>query len=213
MKFFLSTLVLIASLVTGPAEPVYGAQAICGDCRRDFPALRGGCNEEVGCTWREYEPGERPPDALEGQGVCDCSPLDGSCQDEIRCAAALCDRIEPGPGCGAPAEAGGAEKKADEPAVPGAPVNASIPKLENPLGEGTTVPALLGRVINAFLGISGSVALLMFVYGGFMWLTSGGSEDRIKKGKETVVWAALGIALIFSAYALLNFVIQRALGL
>ena len=99
------------------------------------------------------------------------------------------------------------------PAAPGAPADANaIPKLINPLGAGTTVQTLLGRIINAFLGIAGSISLLMFVYGGFMWLTSGGSEDKIKKGRETLVWATLGLAIIFSAYALLNFFIRRALG-
>lgn len=98
-------------------------------------------------------------------------------------------------------------------AADGAAASSAIPKLINPLGEGTTTNTLIGRIINALLGIVGSIALLMFVYGGFMWLTSGGAEDKIKKGKETLVWASLGLVIIFSAYALLNFVLTRALGL
>lgn len=92
------------------------------------------------------------------------------------------------------------------------PSPTGIPALENPLGT-TSVPQLLGRVINAFLGITGSLALLLFIYGGFLWLTSGGNEDSIKKGKATIVWAVLGLVIIFGAYALVNFVISRALGL
>lgn len=104
---------------------------------------------------------------------------------------------------------------AEAPAAPAEEkaASAAIPKLVNPLGEGTTTNILIGRIINALLGIVGSIALLMFVYGGFMWLTSGGAEDKIKKGKETLVWASLGLVIIFSAYALLNFVLTRALGL
>ncbi|TAL19461.1 hypothetical protein EPN90_03405 [Patescibacteria group bacterium] len=77
-------------------------------------------------------------------------------------------------------------------------------QLKNPLGT-TSVPELIGRVVAALLGLSGSLALLMFVYGGFVWITSGGIPDRIAQGKNTMVWAALGLALIFGAYAILTY--------
>ncbi|NQU83251.1 MAG: hypothetical protein HQ536_00920, partial [Parcubacteria group bacterium] len=68
--------------------------------------------------------------------------------------------------------------------------------LSNPLGT-TSIPALLGRIIKALLGIVGSVALLMFVYGGFTWLTSGGNPEQVKKGRDIIVWATIGLAVIF----------------
>jgi len=48
----------------------------------------------------------------------------------------------------------------------------------------------------------------MFIYGGLTWMLSGGNEELVKKGKNTVMWAALGIALIFTSYALVRFVIE-----
>lgn len=80
-------------------------------------------------------------------------------------------------------------------------------KLVNPLGT-ANIPQLIGQILNIFLGILGSGAFLMFVYGGFLWLISGGSADRIKKGKDTMVWAALGLVLVFSSAALVRFVLQ-----
>jgi hypothetical protein len=88
---------------------------------------------------------------------------------------------------------------------------APIPPLRNPLGT-TDVRVVLGRVVNAFLGISGSVALLMFVFGGFTWITSGGSPERIQKGKNAMIWAVIGIAFIFASYAVLNFVFRAISG-
>lgn len=75
--------------------------------------------------------------------------------------------------------------------------------LVNPLGE-TDVRVLFGRVIAAALSVIGSFALLMFVYGGVLWLTSAGSDKQIKKGKDTITWAVLGLVVIFSAYVLVN---------
>ncbi|MDO8622326.1 MAG: hypothetical protein Q7R80_03795, partial [bacterium] len=69
-------------------------------------------------------------------------------------------------------------------------------------------PSILGNVLRAGFGILGSVALLMFIYGGFVWLTSGGNPEKITTGKNTMVWAVLGIAIIFASYAIVTFVID-----
>lgn len=82
--------------------------------------------------------------------------------------------------------------------------------LSDPLG-GVSIPQLLGRVINVFLGISGSLALVVFVYGGFEWLTSAGNPEKIKKGKDAFVWATLGLMVVFGAYAIVNFILRAIL--
>lgn len=82
--------------------------------------------------------------------------------------------------------------------------------LENPLGNDNTSPQkLIGNVINAVMGIVGSIALLMFIFGGLTWMLSGGSSEKVKKGKDILVWSAVGLAVIFSSYALVYFVITK----
>lgn len=83
--------------------------------------------------------------------------------------------------------------------------------LTNPLtGDQASIeiPVLIGRIIEAVLGIVGSLALVMFIYGGFMWMTSAGNSEQVQKGKNILIWATLGLAVIFSAYALVKFVIE-----
>ncbi|MBI2990020.1 MAG: hypothetical protein HYY51_02400 [Candidatus Magasanikbacteria bacterium] len=97
-------------------------------------------------------------------------------------------------------------------AVP--PGNVTVTRLVNPLG-GTTekpvgevrVPIILGKILKQGLTIMGSAALLMFIVGGFLWLTSAGNAERVKKGTETMVWSAIGVFIIFSGYAILNLVL------
>jgi len=87
--------------------------------------------------------------------------------------------------------------------------------LDDPLNlpkDQTTIPTLLGRVINAILGIVGSLALVMFIYGGIIWMTSSGNAEQVTKGKNIVIWATIGLVVIFSAYALVSFVLTKALG-
>ena len=87
--------------------------------------------------------------------------------------------------------------------------------LTNPL-TGTTksegIPTLLGKIINSVLGIIGSLALVMFIYGGIIWMTSSGNAEQVTKGKNIIIWATIGLVVIFSAYALVNFVLTKALG-
>ena len=78
--------------------------------------------------------------------------------------------------------------------------------LNNPLKNIEDVPTLVGKVINAILGIVGSLALVMFVFGGFTWMLAAGNNEKIKKGKDILVWATVGLVVIFSAYALVKFV-------
>jgi len=79
--------------------------------------------------------------------------------------------------------------------------------LTNPLGDINTPQALIGKVINSILGVVGSLALLIFVYGGLIWMTSSGSPEKVKQGRDTLLWAAVGLVVIFSAYGLTRFII------
>ncbi|MFC1787623.1 pilin [Patescibacteria group bacterium] len=79
--------------------------------------------------------------------------------------------------------------------------------LDNPLGT-SDVRIVVGRVIQGILGLSGVIALLMFIYGGFQWLTSQGNDTKIKKGKDTLIWAVIGLVVIFTAYTLVRAVIS-----
>ncbi|KKR04244.1 MAG: hypothetical protein UT30_C0010G0008 [Candidatus Uhrbacteria bacterium GW2011_GWF2_39_13] len=79
--------------------------------------------------------------------------------------------------------------------------------LTNPLYT-TDIREVIARIIQAILGITGAVALLMFVYGGFLLLISGGENEKIKKGKETMKWAVLGLAVIIGAYMIVSTIIN-----
>lgn len=58
------------------------------------------------------------------------------------------------------------------------------------------------------LGITGSLALLMFIYGGTMFLISGGSQERVKQAKDIIFGAVIGLAIIFTSYIIIGFVFK-----
>ncbi len=84
--------------------------------------------------------------------------------------------------------------------------------ISNPLGSVDDPREIIGNVIKAMLGIVGSLALLIFIFGGFTWVTSAGNDEKIKKGKDMITWAAFGLVVIFLSYALVTFVISAITG-
>ncbi|GEM_PF-2981638 len=58
------------------------------------------------------------------------------------------------------------------------------------------------RVISYALGLLGMLFLSYTIYGGVVWMTSAGEEEKIKKGKSIIVNGVIGVAIILSAYAI-----------
>ena len=93
---------------------------------------------------------------------------------------------------------------------PTPPVGGDTVSLPNPLGTNAASKSpqvLLGKIINSVLGIIGSLALVMFIYGGATWMLSAGNQEKVTKGKQILIWATLGLVIIFTAYALVKFVL------
>ena len=78
-------------------------------------------------------------------------------------------------------------------------------KIYNPIAA-ESVPELVNSLVRNILGIVGALALFMFVYGGVLWMTSAGNSQRVEKGRETLIWATIGLIVIFASYAILNFI-------
>ena len=75
--------------------------------------------------------------------------------------------------------------------------------LNLPAGDPT---ALWARLIGALLAFVGVGALVTFVYAGFMFLTSSGNPEQVKKAKDTMIYAVLGVAVSMGAYVILSYI-------
>jgi hypothetical protein len=78
---------------------------------------------------------------------------------------------------------------------------------ESPLGD-ASIPNLIGRVITQILPLIGSLFLVLFLWGGFLWLTSNGDETRVKKARGTLTNAVIGMAIIIGAYTIVAFLLD-----
>ncbi|PIT88626.1 MAG: hypothetical protein COU29_02530 [Candidatus Magasanikbacteria bacterium CG10_big_fil_rev_8_21_14_0_10_36_32] len=63
----------------------------------------------------------------------------------------------------------------------------------------------VGRYLFSFIG---ALALLFFVYGGVILITSQGNRENVSKGTKAMVAAVTGLVIAFSGYALITFLSQ-----
>ncbi len=80
-----------------------------------------------------------------------------------------------------------------------------INPLKNTISADKPLQSLAAVLINTMFGIAGTVALFMFVLGGFLWLASAGNEKWIEKGKNIFQWSTAGLVVMFSAYVIVQY--------
>jgi len=62
------------------------------------------------------------------------------------------------------------------------------------------------------LDFVGSIALLMFIYGGIMFLISSGNSEKVTQAKQIIIGAVIGLIIVFASYTIIQFVFD-ALGI
>jgi len=73
------------------------------------------------------------------------------------------------------------------------------------------LPTVIGQAINYIFGVVGVIFLAIILVGGYLWMTAGGSEEKIAKAKGFIINGITGMIVIFLAYALV-YVMLAALG-
>ena len=86
---------------------------------------------------------------------------------------------------------------------PGEEIKTGFQQINNP-----DIPTIIGRIIKTILGMTGSIAIAMFVYGGILWMVSAGNSDKTQKSKNILLWSTLGSIVILSSYMIVEFVIN-----
>lgn len=67
---------------------------------------------------------------------------------------------------------------------------------------GITAQKVLVFVINGILIASGIIAFLFLLVGGMQWIIAGGDKEGTEKARKRITAALVGLAVVFSAYAL-----------
>lgn len=68
------------------------------------------------------------------------------------------------------------------------------------------------NIIRAALSVLGIVAVVIVLYGGVLWMTAAGSDDKVATAKKILFSGIIGLVIILSAFALTQFVINQLIG-
>ena len=63
-------------------------------------------------------------------------------------------------------------------------------------------------IVGIIVGITGSIALVYIILGGVHYMTAAGDPSKIKKAKETIMYAVIGLVVSALAFALTNWIIS-----
>lgn len=58
---------------------------------------------------------------------------------------------------------------------------------------------------NYLLVIIGLIAVILIVYGGYLYITAGGDEENLKKARNTLVYGVIGVVVAILAFAIVSF--------
>ena len=74
-----------------------------------------------------------------------------------------------------------------------------------------TLNDFVGLFSNYFvliLSFVGSLALIMFIYGGVVMVISSGNSEKVTQGKQILISAVIGILIVFSSYMIIQFALK-----
>lgn len=76
-------------------------------------------------------------------------------------------------------------------------------------GGTTGVNDLITKVVNIFSIIVGIVSVIMIIYGGFRYVTSGGDSSNVSNAKNTIIYAIIGLVVVALAQFIVQFVLDK----
>ncbi len=65
---------------------------------------------------------------------------------------------------------------------------------------------LIKKIWHYLYWISFPIATLMIIIAGFMFVTAGGNQNQIKKGKDIILYTAVGFLVIILASGVVSFI-------
>ena len=86
----------------------------------------------------------------------------------------------------------------------------SVVTLPNPLGSTGDFPTLIVKITEYIRNIIGGIAVLMFIWAGILYLTSGANPANVQKANKAVVYAIIGLGIALAGtglIALIKFII------
>ncbi|MFA6591505.1 MAG: IPT/TIG domain-containing protein [Patescibacteria group bacterium] len=79
-------------------------------------------------------------------------------------------------------------------------------------GLGNTDPKIIvARIIRTAISFLGVVAVVIVLYGGFVWMTAAGDEKKVGRAKKILIGGAIGLVIILLSWSIVSFILSALL--
>jgi hypothetical protein len=81
-----------------------------------------------------------------------------------------------------------------------------LPNTTATVGDG------IAHILEAAMGLIGGLSVIFLIFGGLLMVLSAGNPARFERGRETVLYAVVGIVVAIGAYSIVFFVAAAVKG-
>lgn len=81
----------------------------------------------------------------------------------------------------------------------------------NVISKTNDIPTIIGSIVGVALSLVGVYFFIIFLYAGIIYMTAAGSNEKVESAKKKMTSAVIGLVIVLSAYALVNFVFTNFL--
>ncbi len=80
------------------------------------------------------------------------------------------------------------------------------------LTRSTDLKEYVIKVVNFALGFLGLIAVLVVIYGGVLYVTAAGEDEKVGKAKKSIGYAAIGLLIVMGSFAFVNTIVKGGTG-
>jgi hypothetical protein len=72
----------------------------------------------------------------------------------------------------------------------------------------SSVGSIGKQIVTIFSEIVGVISIIMIIYGGFRYITSGGDSGNVGNAKNTIIYALIGLIIVALAQVIVHYVLN-----
>ncbi len=92
----------------------------------------------------------------------------------------------------------------------GTNLDTQVGTCKSDITAGTTgVNKVIKDVINIFSVVVGVISVIMIIYGGFQYVSSGGDSGKVGNAKNTIIYAIIGLVVVALSQFIVQFVLDK----
>jgi hypothetical protein len=85
----------------------------------------------------------------------------------------------------------------------------NCPASSRDVSGGPNLTGVVKKIINILSILVGAIAVIMIIFGGFRYVTSGGSDSSVSSAKNTILYAVIGLIIVALAQVIVHFVLNN----